>query len=63
MSIPVAKAALLEGKKGLIVGVANQSIAWGCYVRWNCCQELAIVDQSSLSFTTTGSGFGLLLHR
>src|SRR6185369_8053600 len=31
MSIPVAKAALLEGKRGLIVGVANdQSIAWGC---------------------------------
>lgn len=31
MTIPVAKAALLEGKKGLIVGVANdQSIAWGC---------------------------------
>ena len=31
MSIPVAKAALLEGKKGLIVGIANdQSIAWGC---------------------------------
>jgi enoyl-[acyl-carrier protein] reductase I len=29
--IPVAKAALLEGKKGLIVGIANdQSIAWGC---------------------------------
>ena len=31
MTIPVAKAALLEGKKGLIVGIANdQSIAWGC---------------------------------
>ena len=31
MSIPVAKAPLLEGKKGLIVGIANdQSIAWGC---------------------------------
>lgn len=29
--IPVAKAQLLEGKKGLIVGIANdQSIAWGC---------------------------------
>jgi enoyl-[acyl-carrier protein] reductase I len=29
--IPVAKAPLLEGKQGLIVGVANeQSIAWGC---------------------------------
>ena len=29
--IPVAKAPLLEGKKGLIVGIANdQSIAWGC---------------------------------
>ena len=29
--IPVAKAQLLEGKKGLIVGTANdQSIAWGC---------------------------------
>ncbi len=31
MTIPVAKAALLEGKRGLIIGVANdQSIAWGC---------------------------------
>jgi enoyl-[acyl-carrier protein] reductase I len=29
--IPVFKAKLLEGKKGLIVGIANeQSIAWGC---------------------------------
>ena len=29
--IPVAKAALLEGKQGLIVGIANEnSIAWGC---------------------------------
>src|ERR1700745_961203 len=29
--IPPAKAKLLEGKKGLIVGIANdQSIAWGC---------------------------------
>ncbi len=31
MPIPDVKAALLEGRKGLIVGVANdQSIAWGC---------------------------------
>jgi enoyl-[acyl-carrier protein] reductase I len=29
--IPAAKAKLLEGKKGLIIGIANdQSIAWGC---------------------------------
>src|ERR1700736_1673772 len=29
--IPAFKAKLLEGKKGLIVGIANdQSIAWGC---------------------------------
>jgi enoyl-[acyl-carrier protein] reductase I len=29
--IPVVKARLLEGKKGLIVGIANEnSIAWGC---------------------------------
>src|SRR5829696_7120200 len=29
--LPVIKAKLLEGKKGLIVGIANdQSIAWGC---------------------------------
>jgi enoyl-[acyl-carrier protein] reductase I len=29
--LPVAKAPLLEGKRGLIVGIANdQSIAWGC---------------------------------
>ncbi len=31
MAIPVAKANLLEGKRGLVVGVANKSsIAWGC---------------------------------
>ena len=31
MSIPTAMAPLLKGKKGLIVGIANdQSIAWGC---------------------------------
>lgn len=30
-TIPAVKAKLLEGKKGLIVGIANdQSIAWGC---------------------------------
>ena len=29
--IPEVKAKLLEGKKGLIVGIANEnSIAWGC---------------------------------
>ena len=29
--IPVVKVKLLEGKKGLIVGIANEnSIAWGC---------------------------------
>jgi enoyl-[acyl-carrier protein] reductase I len=31
MPLPAVKAKLLEGKKGLIVGIANdQSIAWGC---------------------------------
>lgn len=31
ITIPPARAKLLEGKKGLIVGIANdQSIAWGC---------------------------------
>lgn len=31
MSIPAVKAKLLDGKRGLIVGIANdQSIAWGC---------------------------------
>jgi enoyl-[acyl-carrier protein] reductase I len=30
-AIPAVKAKLLEGKKGLVVGIANdQSIAWGC---------------------------------
>jgi len=30
-ALPVVKARLLEGKKGLVVGIANdQSIAWGC---------------------------------
>ena len=29
--LPAVKAKLLEGKKGLIVGIANdKSIAWGC---------------------------------
>ena len=29
--IPAVKAKLLEGKRGLIVGIANEnSIAWGC---------------------------------
>jgi enoyl-[acyl-carrier protein] reductase I len=29
--IPTVKAKLLEGKRGLIVGIANEnSIAWGC---------------------------------
>src|SRR3954449_6498208 len=31
LMIPAVKAKLLEGKKGLIVGIANEnSIAWGC---------------------------------
>ncbi len=31
MSLPIVKAKLLDGKKGLIVGIANdRSIAWGC---------------------------------
>jgi enoyl-[acyl-carrier protein] reductase I len=31
MTLPTVKAKLLEGKKGLIVGIANEnSIAWGC---------------------------------
>jgi len=31
MAIPVARAPLLEGKKGLVIGIANEhSIAWGC---------------------------------
>jgi enoyl-[acyl-carrier protein] reductase I len=31
MTLPTVKAKLLEGKKGLVVGIANdQSIAWGC---------------------------------
>ena len=31
MAIPVAKVPLLKGKRGLIIGIANdQSIAWGC---------------------------------
>jgi enoyl-[acyl-carrier protein] reductase I len=30
-ALPIAKAKLLEGKRGLIVGIANEnSIAWGC---------------------------------
>jgi len=31
MTIPIVKAKLLDGKKGLVVGIANEhSIAWGC---------------------------------
>jgi enoyl-[acyl-carrier protein] reductase I len=31
MTLPIVKAKLLEGKRGLIVGIANDlSIAWGC---------------------------------
>jgi len=31
MTLPIVKAKLLEGKRGLIVGIANdQSVAWGC---------------------------------
>jgi enoyl-[acyl-carrier protein] reductase I len=31
MTLPTVKAKLLEGRKGLIVGIANdRSIAWGC---------------------------------
>lgn len=31
MKIPPAKAPLLEGKRGLVIGIANEhSIAWGC---------------------------------
>ncbi|MGX5735831.1 enoyl-ACP reductase FabI [Bosea thiooxidans] len=31
MTIPAVKAKLLDGKKGLVVGIANEhSIAWGC---------------------------------
>jgi enoyl-[acyl-carrier protein] reductase I len=31
MSVPLINAQLLKGKKGLIVGIANdRSIAWGC---------------------------------
>jgi enoyl-[acyl-carrier protein] reductase I len=31
VNIPIVKAKLLEGKRGLVVGIANdQSIAWGC---------------------------------
>jgi len=31
MSIPTVQARFLDGRKGLVVGIANQqSIAWGC---------------------------------
>src|ERR1700734_3130609 len=31
LAIPSVKAKLLEGKRGLVVGIANEhSIAWGC---------------------------------
>ena len=44
MSLPDVKAKILEGRKGLIVGVANdRSIAWGCARAFRACgAELAI---------------------
>ncbi len=45
MSIPKAKAPLLEGKRGLIVGIAKErSIAWGCAKAFRALgAELAII--------------------
>src|SRR5262245_21490665 len=44
--IPSAKAQLLDGKRGLIIGIANdQSIAWGCAKAFRALgAELAITD-------------------
>lgn len=44
MAIPKAKAPLLEGKRGLVIGIANErSIAWGCAAAFRALgAELAI---------------------
>ena len=44
MTLPLVKAKLLEGKRGLIVGIANdQSIAWGCATAFRALgSELAV---------------------
>src|SRR5271166_2984367 len=46
--VPAVKAKLLEGKKGLIVGIANdQSIAWGCAAAFRALgAELAVTYRS-----------------
>jgi hypothetical protein len=48
--IPAVKAKLLEGKRGLVVGIANdQSIAWGC----------AKAFRAMAATTSSTRGFGL----
>ena len=54
MTIPVAKAPLLGGKRGLIVGIANdQSIVWGCAARGrNCGQPISTIEGSAMAEIT-----------
>ena len=62
--IPPVKAKLLEGKRGLIVGIANEnSIAWGCAKAFRACPSSNGLGQSEL-FRDGGSGsFGLEFRR
>ena len=44
--------ALLEGKRGLITGIANdQSIAWGCAKAFRVADELGLPSLSMVTFT------------
>jgi enoyl-[acyl-carrier-protein] reductase (NADH) len=44
--IPTVKAKLLDGKKGLIVGIANEnSIAWGCAKAFRRCRARGDLSQ------------------
>jgi len=60
--IPAVKAKLLDGKKGLIVGIANeQSIAWGCAKAFRALgAELAVIGfpggRATLLETAPGVG-------
>jgi hypothetical protein len=46
--IPVVKAKLLEGKRGLIVGIANEnSIAWGCAKAFRAFGRLADLTRNA----------------
>jgi enoyl-[acyl-carrier protein] reductase I len=62
--IPAVKAKLLEGKKGLVVGIANErSIAWGCAAAFRAFgADLAVtyLNQGQEARGPLGPGAGVL---